>query len=381
MFEIVKDRRGTHSLKWDLFGKSVLPFWVADMDFPAPKTVIEALRSRVDHGIFGYTLPGEVHAEAVCAYFKRTHGLRIEGDWLVWLPGLVPALSVACRAAGEATERSRVITSTPVYPPFFSAPTDSGRSISPVPLQWTENSQRYEMDYSRIAEEADRDACMYLLCNPHNPVGQVYARDQVDKLADICREKDLWLCSDEIHCDMILEKNVRHHSALEWMDSIGDRLIVLMAASKTYNIAGLGCAFAVIPDRDARSRFRHAMGGWLPPVNALALEATLAAYNRGEPWRLQLMEYLRSNRDHLYERLSAIAPQVGLRPMQATYLAWLNVEQLGFGNPVNHFKSHGLGFSGGREFGGPGFIRWNFGCPRETLDTGLHRFETALRDL
>ena len=371
------ERRGTASLKWEKYaGRDILPLWVADMDFPSPPAVIDALVSRARYGVFGYTVPGAEVTSAVLDYLRTRHGLAAEADWLVWLPGLVPGLNVTCRAVGEAGDG--VLTCTPVYPPFLSAPGFSARRRITVPLRCVDG--RWEFDWDALEQAATADTRLFILCNPHNPVGRVWTGEELARLLDFCARRNLVLCSDEIHCDLILDDR-SHVPALALGSEAVRRTIALYAPSKTYNVPGLSCAYAVIPDAALRDRFRRAARGVITEINAFGYAGCAAAYRHGEAWRLELIEYLRANRDLVYRELAPLAPRIRLQPMEATYLAWLDVRELGVEAPVAFFEGAGVGLSNGADFGAPGFVRLNFGCPRALLQEGLDRIKAAVRAL
>ncbi len=376
-FDVVQDRTDTGSLKWDKYaGRDILPMWVADTDFRAPPAVIAAIQRRLEHGILGYTRPPASLLQAVVRYFQRELGLELDPDWIVWLPGLVPALSMACGCTGSKGDR--VLTATPVYPPFLAVHHDHQRKLLPVPLA-IDPSGRYELDWDSLATAGTDQACVFLFCNPHNPVGRVYSRSDVIKAAEFCAERGMLLCSDEIHCDLILDPCATPHvSAASLSPDLRRHTITLMAASKTYNIAGLACAFAVIPDPAVRLKFRRSAGKMLPEISPLSFAATEAAYADAEPWRQGLLAYLRRSYEMIQEALCDLAPSVRLTPSEATYLAWLDVRGLGLSDPVGFFERHGLGFSDGRDFGSPGFVRVNFGCPQSVLGEALKRLHAAV---
>lgn len=376
-FDHAPERRGSGSLKWDRFaGRDILPFWVADMDFLSPPEVIEAAVARASHGVFGYGKIQDGLVDATLGYLRTRHGLDgIDPDWLVWLPGLVPALNMACRAAGGAGDA--ILTCTPVYPPFLAAPANADRRLISVPLAF-DRSVGWTFDFDALEAAVTPDTRLFILCNPHNPTGRVYSRAELDRLAGFCEAHDLVLCSDEIHCDLILDPSVDHVSALHRDGPLGGRTITLMAPSKTYNIAGLAFSFAVVPDSSLRARFRRAGQGFLSEINVVAPHAAEAAYRHGEPWRRELLEYLRGNRDALYAFVARHLPLIRLVPMEATYLAWMDVRELGLDDPVAFFEDAGVGLSDGRAFGQPGFVRFNFGCTRATMLEGLERMRRAV---
>ncbi len=374
-FETSVDRTGTGSLKWQRYeGRDILPFWVADMDFRSPPEVVEALRARLEHGIYGYTIPYPEVRDEVLAYLSRRHGLSVDPDWLVWLPGLVQGLNLACRAAGGPGDG--VMVNTPVYPPFLSSPLFSDRERIVSELRWDGN--RPTFDFESMEGKVTPRTRLFILCNPHNPVGRVFDRAELEALLDFCERHDLWICADEIHCDLILDP-VEHIPLLALGERAAARTIAFYSPSKTYNLPGLACAYAVIPDARIRQAFQKACRGIITEVNCFGYAGCAAAYRHGEPWRQALLDVLRGNRDLLLEHVASRHPDIVCRPLQATYLAWLDLRALGLGQPAAHFEAHGIGLSNGIDFGAPsGFLRLNFGCPRATLEEGLRRLDAAV---
>lgn len=375
-FDEVIDRNGTGSLKWERYaGRDILPLWVADMDFASPPEVVAALHARADHRIFGYTIPYKEVVDEVLAYLQRMHGLAAEPEWLVWMPGLVPALNVACRATGEAG--SGVMINTPVYPPFLSAPGFSDRRRISVPLSGRANG--WSVDWDAMEKAVTPDTKLFILCHPHNPVGRVWRRDELDQVLDFCERHDLILVSDEIHCDLILE-DLPHIATLNLGSRAIPRTIALYSPSKTYNLPGLACSYAVIPDPKLRSAFKRAARGMITEINAFGYAGCAAAYRYGESWRKDLICYLRGNRDLVYKEVAEKMPGIVIHPMEATYLAWLDVRGLNLEQPGQFFEEAGVGLSNGIEFGTPGFLRLNFGCPHPVLKNALSRMARALAE-
>ena len=371
-FDTPIDRRGSDSFKWGKYaGRDILPLWVADMDFAAPPAVLAALHRRIEHGVFGYGGPWPSLTESVLAHLQGEYGWSIEPEWLVWLPGLVTGLNVACRAVdGE------VLTATPIYPPFLSAPHFSGRKLNRVELALDDN--RWHWDMAAMQQAMTAATRLFLFCHPHNPVGRCWSRDELLALADYAERNDLVVCSDEIHCGLILDADKRHIPFASLSPAAAQRSITLLAPSKTFNIPGLGCAFAVISNPALRRQFERAMHGIVPHVNVLGLAACEAAFRDGGDWHRELIAYLRGNRDRVAATMASL-PGVRIAPVEATYLAWIDVRDLRLANPAAHFEAHGIGLSDGSDFGAPGWLRLNFGCPRVTLDEALTRFERAVR--
>lgn len=374
-FDQLIDRRATSSEKWEKYADTeILPMWVADTDFMAPDAVIEALHQRIDHGVFGYTrTPAELN-RMVMERMQRLYRWTLEDNDLIWLPGLVCGLNLACRAVGESG--SAVMTPAPVYPPFMSAPRLSDRTLIKVPLQ-RDAGGRTLIDPEALEAAITPETRLLLFCNPHNPGGTLYRRQELEALAEIIIRHDLIICSDEIHCDLILEPGLTHTPIASLGEEIGARTITLMAPSKTYNIAGLGCSFAIIQNPELRQRFQRVRKGIVPDVNLLGYTAAMAAYGDGDEWNRAQLDYLRGNRDYLVQAINAI-PGLRLDPIEATYLAWIDVSATRLENPPHFFEQAGVGMSPGRDFGDDRFMRLNFGCPRALLEEAVDRIRRAL---
>lgn len=371
-------RQETGSLKWQRYaGRDILPMWVADMDFTSPPEVVEALKQRAQHSIFGYTIPTKSVAEAAIHYLYERHGASVTQEQILWFPGLVPALNVACRAFVKHGEE--VLTCTPVYPPFLSAPEFAGVGLRTVDL--VESDGVWNMDFEALEKAVTPQTKLFILCNPHNPVGRVFPEEAIAKLADFCRRHELVFVSDEIHGDLILD-DVKHTSGLKFAGAGGPRTMAMFAPSKTFNLAGLACAFLVIPDATTRRTFQRAARGLITEVNAFGYVGCDAALRYGWPWHKQLIEVLRENRDFLEAFVAASLPGVKTWHVEATYLAWLDVRELNLPNPAKFFEEHGVGLSDGVSFGAPrGFLRLNFGCPRSQLELALTRMAQAVKSL
>ena len=379
-FDQPPERRGTDSQKWQKYaGRDVLPMWVADMDFRAPPAVIEALQRRVADGVFGYARPVPSQVASVVEALSRLHGWTIEPEWIVWLPGLVVGLNVT--AAATAGPGEEILCLTPVYPPFMGAPRTAGRVPVTVPLAYATATRSWEIDWDALERAVTPRTRAFFLCNPHNPVARVFRRDELQKLAEFCLRHRLVLCSDEIHCDLILDPGLQHIPTATLGDAIAQQTITLIAPSKTYNIPGLGTALAIIPNPDLRRRFVQATHGIVAEVNVLGFTACEAAFRHCEPWRQALLERLRRNRDLVLHAIADTMPGARIEaPIEATYLAWINVTDLGLQDPIAHFENHGVGLSEGRFFGAaPGsHVRLNFGCPESTLREGLRRLHEGV---
>jgi cystathionine beta-lyase len=375
-FDDVIDRAKSDSRKWRKYGADILPLWIADMDFAAPPAVVAALHRRVDQGVFGYGQPVPSLVTAVVDYCARRYRWTIDPAWLVWLPGLVPGLNLAADAFGEKGDA--ILTCTPIYPPFLSAPRNNGRDCTAVPLVVGAGG-RYGIDWPAMERAVTPRTRQFFLCSPHNPVGRTFPRAELERVADFCQRHNLILVSDEIHCDLILD-DALHTPVAALSPAIAARTVTLMAPSKTYNIPGLACAFALISDPRLRSQFTRAMAGIVPEMNVLGLAACEAALVDGEPWRQALLAYLRGNRNTLAEFVARELPGVTMTPCDATYLAWLDVSALQLEAAGRFFEQHGVGLADGAQYGAPAgrFVRLNFGCPRSTLLEALARMKRAL---
>jgi len=373
-FDEVIDRRGADSYKWNLYaGRDVIPMPVADMDFKAPPAVQHALHARADHGVFGYADATPEVLDAISGMLASEYGWEIDPAWLCWLPGLEVGLNVICRMASSAAE---VLCSTPIYPPFLSAPRNMDRALVKVPLD--RGDQGYVLDVAALEAAVTPRTELYMACNPQNPTGRVMTRGELEALADFSLRNDLLVCSDEIHCGLVLDEDKRHIPLATLSPEVAARTITLMSPSKTYNLAGLMWAYAIIPDDGLRRRFSRAARGIVTELNAFGYVASLAAYRDSAAWRTALLGYLRKNRD-VVEAAVAQMPGIWMPHVEATYLAWLDCREAGLGdNPVAVLEEAGVGLSDGRWFGAPGFVRLNFGCPRSVLEEGLRRITKAL---
>jgi cystathionine beta-lyase len=381
-FDSVIDRRNTDSQKWQKYaGRDILPLWVADMDFKSSPAIIAALQERVAQGMFGYARPVKSTVDAFVNAAATRYGWQIDPSWLVWLPGLVVGLNVTARAFAQPGEEA--LTLTPVYPPFMSAPKNGARVSVQAPFRLNPTARRWEIDWDVLERAVTSKTKLFFLCNPHNPLARVWRREELVRLGEFCVKHDLLLCSDEIHCDLILD-DLPHVPTALLGDEIARRTITLMAPSKTFNVPGLGTSIAIIPDAKLRTQFIRAAAGIMAEVTCLGFTACEAAYRDSEPWRRDLITYLRGNRDFLIDFVARELPGVTIEaPIEATYLAWLNVSALKLADPIAHFEKHGVGLSDGTAFGEPRglHVRLNFGCPRATLAEALARMKRALAAL
>ena len=369
-------RHGTGCIKYDR-RPELDPFWVADMDFVSAPAILDALHQRVGHGVFGYAQAHEGLNDAILCYLRERRGVEVPLAQIVHLGGLVPALSLATRAFCKPGEA--VMTCTPVYPPFLGVQRDAEAELITVDHNLTDSG--WSFDWEAMERAVTPATRVFLLCNPQNPLGRVFSKQEIHQLAEFCEKHDLILVADEIHCDLVLDEDLTpHYSALNLPDRHSARTITLLSPSKTWNIAGLGYAFAVIPDDSLRRRFTVERGHTLTEINALSYYAAEAAYRHGEPWRLELVSYLRENRDILVAFINSRCPSLYVRPGEATYLAWINAAGMGEKNPAVHFeKKAGLFLSDGAPFGWPDHFRFNFGCPRARMLQGLEKIAGSIQ--
>jgi cystathionine beta-lyase len=370
-FDQVVDRSGTFSFKWERYkGRDILPLWVADSEFKCAPAIVEALKQRVEHGVYGYHLPGEYEPaiNAVIRWLNDKHDWQIKPEWIVWTPGVVPAFNVACKAYCEPGDK--VLIQTPNYPPMFAAPANNDLIREEVGTV-LENG-RWTLDFAQLEQKAsDPKTKLFIMCNPMNPVGTVMTEDELKKVEAICLKYNVVLCSDEIHCDLILDENATHIPAGK-LAEIGSQTITLMAASKTFNVAGLGTSFAIIPDASVRLKFTKASAGIVPWVNFMGLVATEIAFTQCDDWHQEQLEYLRGNLDYVVEQVEKLNGFSIIKP-QATFLAWIDGSGLAVNNVHTYMESKGVGPSPGKDFGWPKFTRINFGCPRSMLEQAFER--------
>ncbi len=368
-FDAGIDRRGSSSTKWEKFSPDVLPMWVADMDFAAPDVVLSAIRERLEHPVLGYTDKPASLDQALQGWLLRHYGWAVKEEWFVWLPGVVPALNLACRTLSGSGQK--ILIPAPVYHPFLDLGANADLDEIRVPMAVDDG--RWAMDLERMQDAVDADTRMLLICNPQNPTGRCYSAAEIQALADFVIRNDLILVSDEIHCNIVLQQGVKHRPVASVCPELEARTISLYAATKVYNIPGVSCAVAVIPNSDLRERFREARVGLVPGIGPLGFVAAEAAFNDQGPWIPELIQYLRGN-------LELIKAALGGRlcELEGTYLAWIDLRDLAIDDPEVHFARHGLGISPGQQFQGAGYIRLNFGCPRATLREGLARLKTGI---
>lgn len=375
------NRRNSDSIKWNYFDQDVLPLWVADMDFVSPEPVVQALTQRARHAFFGYPKEREELKEAIRQRQMDQYGWQIPPDALVLVPGVVTGFHVACHML--TTGQDGVLIQTPVYPPILKA--WSVNNLQNHSMQLTQMPDgSYVIDWEAFEAAITPQTRLFILCNPHNPVGRVFHQDELERMAEICLRHDILICSDEIH-EELLYPGSRHIPIASLDPEIARRTITLVAPSKTFNIAGLHCSAAIIPDAGLRERFLNARKGLVEWIDVMSMTAALAAYRDGQEWLAQVLDYLNSNREYLYETVKKEFDGVSMAMPEGTYLAWLDCRLAGIpGNPGQFFLEQArVGLNDGNDFGpgGEGFVRLNFGSPRPMLEEALGRMHSALARL
>lgn len=387
-FDTLPDRRATESGKWSFYPPDVLPMWVADMDFVSPEPVVRALQQRVAHGVFGYPegyqdkpteLVGLRHA--VLDHLQHHSSWLPPIESLVFNPGVVTGLNLTGHAF--ARPGGAVLVQTPAYPPFLKIAASAG-VLHQECLLVRQSDGSYEIDWDAFEQAFTPQTRLFVLCSPHNPTGRVWRREELERIAETCLRHGVVICSDEIHCDLVYPG--QQHIPLASLDpEIARRTITFIAPSKTYNLAGLDCSIAIIPDEGLRKQFIAARQGLVGHINLFGLVAAEAAYKYGQEWLDQLLAYLQGNRDFLSSFVRENMPGVSMAPPEATYLGWLDFRQAGLPcDPCEYFLNEGrVALSNGSGFGrgGEGFARLNFGCPRSMLAESLERMRTAMSRL
>ncbi len=383
-FDTPHDRRSSDSMKWHYYPEDVLPLFIADMDFVSPQPVVDALRARVEHSVFGYP-DGLSGNESELPAFRRIivdrmadrYRWQIQPQDIVFLPGVVVAFDLACHAL--AAPNGAVLVQTPVYPPILQAPLNAKLTRQDAELGRNADGS-YSIDWDVFTSSITSDTRLFLLCNPHNPIGRVYTRSELERLAEICLSHDVIICADEIHGDLTYRGHP--HVPIAALDpEIAQHTITLTSPSKSFNLAGLQCSIAIVPNAGLRQSYLAARQGLVPWVNIMGLLAAQTAYLEGQEWLDQLLIYLEANRDYLFDFVHDELPGVRMARPEGTYLAWLDCRAAIDGNPYEFFlRDARVALNDGATFGrgGEGCVRLNFGCPRSTLVEALRRVQQAL---
>ena len=372
MFDAI-DRRNTHAIKIERYkDQNVIPLWVADMDLATAPAVQSALEQRMAHPVHGYVHPWPELNGSVVQWCRQEYDWDIEPDWIVWMPGVVPSFNLAVQAFARG---GHVVVQEPNYPPLRATALNRGAIPKRLPVYF--NGDRWVWDWDILEIElADPSCQLMILCNPMNPNGSILTEQELERLGALCQHYDVTLCSDEIHCDLRLNPQDRHVPAGK-VAALRDRSLTLMAASKTFNVAGLGCSFAIIPNADLRLKFKATGHDLVPHPNFLGYYATEAAFREGKDWLIALRQHLKANQTRVAEVIEAL-PGLHYRPQAATFLAWVETD-LPAGEAMRHFIAAGLMPSDGKDFGDPTAVRLNFGTDRSTLERALTQLESYWR--
>ena len=370
-FDLRIDRTHTNSVRWDKYGSSVIPLWVADMDFKAPESVLNALRKRIDHGILGYTYASDRLKDSIVGYVKNRFNWDIQASWIHFLPSVVTGLHLSIRHLTQASDH--VLIPGPSYHHFKDSVDHAGRQYSIFDITLKDGRPTYSM---RQLESLVRpNTRLLMLCNPHNPGGTVFTQLELLELARFAKKNKIIICSDEIHADLILDSDLKHHPIGSVGDEFKDMSYSLMSLNKVFNVPGLGLAWMVCPNHDLSSKLLSDSQTLIPHPNLLAYEATQAAIEQGQEWHTDLIQYLRKNRDDVFQRVNRF-PGVSMAHLQATYLAWIDVSKKNWESPFDQFLKAGVAVSPGSQFGNSQCVRLNFGTQNTLLHQALDRMES-----
>jgi cystathionine beta-lyase len=368
-FDEIIPRHNTESYKWDFFKdpKTVIPMPVADMDFRCAEPILAAMHDVTAHGVFGYSIIPDELNDIFVKRLKKKYNWVIQKEWLVWIPGLIPGLTSICNMIGKPGDE--VITTVPSYYPIHLAPARAGKNLVTVPL--VVNDARWTIDFNALQKAITGKTKLFILCNPHNPGGTVFNKEELQRLLDICSANKIIICADEIHCDLILDPAKQHIPLASLCPAAAARTITLMAPSKTFNLAGLGCSVAIISNDELRKKFQEIKEGLFPFLSRYSIKAAIAAYTAGESWHSGLIRYLKSNHDLLYEKINEI-PGLEMNEHHATYLAWIKCNIPNF---VDKLLLNGVRVNDGNIYLKDGFFRLNFACPKAILQEAVNRLQ------
>ena len=375
------DRRGTHSTKWDRYCEDVLPMWVADMEFAVPSAVTEAIRRRLEHPIFGYQSDSPELCEIMAERMFRRYAWQVDPDWILLLPGVVSALNMV--VFGNTSPGDAVLMTPPIYPPFINLCKNLDRPIHAAEMALSRDGHmlHYELDFDALEAAAASQARLFLFCNPHNPTGRVFTRSELECVADLCERHDLILCSDEIHSDVVYTGH-QHIPVASLSPEIAQRTVTLISPSKTFNMPGLICSAAIVPDGTLRARLKKTASGFGLFPSAFGFVAAAAAYSEGQSWVDALVQHLERNRNAVMNFVGTHMPGIHVTQPEGTYLAWLDCRELGIENPYQYFLDHAkVALNDGVPFGpgGQGFVRLNFGCSHNMLMQALSQMEAQIQ--
>lgn len=371
------NRYNSNSIKWDKYKKNIIPLWIADSDFRVPNCILESLEKRIRHGIFGYgnTVPKDL-VNTIIHHLYNNYKWKIEPEWIIFLPGIISGLNICIKAFTNKNEST--ISPSPIYPPFRKASLQHNRNQVYLPLKIKNN--RWIMDLTSFKEKKTGKEKLLMLCNPHNPCGTVYSKKELEEHLNFACRHNLIVCSDEVHFEIILNSNATHIPFANLNEEAAKRTITLISPSKSFNIAGLTIAMAIIPNPKFRKRFKEVSEGFLPSMNILSILAATEAWKNGKDWLNAQLNYLKNNRDYLKRKINNIFGLSMIVP-DGTYLAWIDTSTLNIKNPASWFEKYGVGLSSGKEFGNDKFVRLNFGCTRNLLSKAIQRIEKAVLNI
>ena len=370
-FDAPTNRLETDSIRWDSFNsQEVLPLWVADMDFQSPPCVIEALSNRVQQGIFGYThSPSQMNA-MIASYLQEQYQWEVDPDWIVILPSVVSGLYTTVQQLTGSDES--ILIPNPVYHHLRLACSSANRPFQEMPLELKEG--RWVLPINQLQDLIKAKTKLALFCNPQNPGSTVFTREELKEFGNFCIQDHLWICSDEIHAGLVLEKDKKHIPLASISKEISEKTITLMSLNKTFNFPGIGLAWAIAENPTLRKAIQAGLHQTIAPPSLLAYTATMAAIKEGEPWREELIQYLRSNRDLIHEKINSIKG-LSIDKMEGSYLAWIDCTTLNHQNPYQLFLDNGLATSPGSQFNREKFVRLNFGTQKARLNQALNIIE------
>jgi cysteine-S-conjugate beta-lyase len=374
------ERHNTHSVKWSFSDEEIIPMCIADMDFQVSGAITEAMKEKAKHGIYGYTTFSERYFRAIQMWWEKRHGLEVGREWIAFSPGIIPGMNILLGLLTQPGEA--VIVQDPVYYPFYSTIENNGCTVLKNTL--TYKNGHYQMDFDDLeAKAADPKTRVLILCSPHNPVGRVWTKDELERVAEICLQHDVWIISDEMHGDLVFEGSA-HHSLFSIDEKLKQNSILCAAPSKTFNIAGLQTSILMIPNKELKEKYEQKLLSFgMARPNAFGVEGTIAAYEQGEPWLNELLMYLEENRRFAVHYLQENIPSVKAVIPEATHLIWLDCSALGMEHE-ELFKfflvEAKIKFDEGYKFGPSGsrFVRMNIACPRERLSLALQRMDEAV---
>jgi cystathionine beta-lyase len=374
-FDKVINRFKTDSIRWDQYDPSVIPLWLADMDFESPPCVLNAMKNRVEHGIFGYTHAPNNFKENIADYVKKHYDWEVDPDWIVIIPSVVSALYSIGISCTKST--SHIITPQPIYHHLKLAAEESGRNFDEAQLETSMNRQI--LSQKSLDEVVNKNSELLYFCNPHNPGGTVYKREELIRVVNFCNKNNLVICSDEIHAGMVLDGH-KHIPIASISETAANRTITLMSLNKTFNFPGAGLGWMICKNRSIREKASHRIGSLIPHPEIFGYVATDAAIKYGEEWRIALLHYLSENRKLLIERINQI-PGLRLYDIEASYLGWISCESLPIKDPHKLFLNHGVALQPGYMFNQPNHVRINIATTHSLLKNALDRIEIAVKSI